>query len=317
MDMLKISGVSVDYAIPNFRIRALDSVRLDIPLGGYTLGVVGESGSGKTTLGLTMIGLIKPPGKIVAGSVEFEGNNILRMSKSELRNFRWKDISMVYQSAMNALNPVQTISSHIVEVIREHSKTSKGDAKEIARDLLIKVGIPAKRINSYPHELSGGMRQRAVIAMAMALSPKILIADEPTSALDVVVQDQILTLIKEQVTKNNLSLVFITHEISLLWGLVDNVAVMYEGEVVELGPLDRVLDDPLHPYTEMLLNSILTLESTDQVLANPTERRRSYSASSIGCKYTSRCIYGFEKCSTERPVLKEVKKGRWVSCHKY
>ena len=224
---------------------------------------------------------------------------------------------MVYQSAMNALNPVQTITSHIVEVILEHSDISKGDATEIAHDLLIKVGIPANRVNSYPHELSGGMRQRAVIALAMALSPKILIADEPTSALDVVVQDQILNLIKEQVVTNKLSLIFITHEISLLWGLVDNVAVMYQGEIVELGPLAKVLNDPMHPYTEMLLKSLLTLDSTEEMLANPIERQRKYLHDSIGCRYTSRCIYAFERCVAERPILREVEAGRWVSCHKY
>jgi peptide/nickel transport system ATP-binding protein len=314
--LLKISNVTVDYG-PK---RALDNVSLDIPLGGYTLGIVGESGSGKTTMGNTMMRLIKSPGKIVSGKVEFNGSDVLAMSSKELRNYRWKQISMVFQSAMNALNPVKTVSDHISEVLREHSDVKMSEARSVAEDLLVKVGIPANRIRSFPHEFSGGMRQRTVIAMALALSPRLLIADEPTSALDIVVQDQILALIQEQVSRQNLSLIFITHEISLLAGLVDNVAVMYEGELIELGQLNSVLSDPLHPYSEMLLESLLSLDSTRDALfkiGNTVESADFSSSLRIGCKYAARCNYRFERCLSERPLLREIEKGRWVSCHKY
>jgi len=310
--MLSISNLTVEYG----STRALENASLNFPLEGYTLGVVGESGSGKTTLGNSIMRLIRPPGKIVSGKIYFNDKDVMQMTPKELRSFRWKDISMIFQSAMNALNPVKTISDHIVEVLREHSDISLSEAKVRAEELLVSMGIPANRIRNYPHEFSGGMRQRAVIAMAVALSPRLLIADEPTSALDIVVQDQILALIQEEVLKHNLSLLFITHEISLLPGLVDNVAVMYAGEIVELGPIEKVLNDPLHPYTEMLLDSLLTLSSTRDMLNRPVQRQEA-GFPKEGCKYTTRCKYRMEICPRERPILTEVEKGRFVSCHKY
>lgn len=304
---------------------AVDNASLSVPKAGYTLGLVGESGSGKTTLGMSLMNLIEPPGRVTQGKIEYEDMNILEMSDLELRRFRWREVSMVHQSAMNALNPVETISGHIVEVLREHTDATKQEARQKAAQLLKSVGIKQERMDDYPHEFSGGMRQRAVIAMALALSPKLLIADEPTSALDVVVQKQILSLLKSEVKEKNRSLFFITHEIALLMGLVEEVAVMFRGEIVEKGPSSKVLFNPHHPYTEMLLSSLLTLDSGRQAVRG---RRTVITAedgngSQFGttdanyCKYASRCKYVFDRCRKERPLLKQVENERWVACHKY
>ncbi len=319
-DLLKVTDLTIEYAPKNRPSKtAIEKLSFAVPSSGYTLGVVGESGSGKTTLGLGIMDLIEPPGRTVTGSVEFMGRNILSMSPAELRRYRWQEVSMVFQSAMNSLNPVKTVSNHIAEVITEHSDATKSEAKEKSIRLLSDVGINRQRVNDYAHEFSGGMRQRVVIAMALALSPKLLIADEPTSALDVVVQEQILGLIKEKVSEYGLSLLFITHEISILDGLVDNVAVMFAGEIVEMSTIDNVVFEPLHPYTEMLIDSLLTVGSNSGKLSKamiPTEGLRSPIAA-VGCKYSNRCKYAFDRCKNERPLLKEAEFGRWVACHKY
>ncbi len=280
--------------------RALDQVTLEIPSSGYTLGLVGESGSGKTTLGMSIMNLIEPPGRITNGTVEYQGKNVLTMRESELNSYRWKEVSMVFQSAMNSLNPVKKASDHIVEVLRAHERIPKKEAKERATKLLVDVGIPADRTEAYPHEFSGGMRQRVVIAMALALSPKLLIADEPTSALDVVVQRAILKLLKKKVSGSGLSFLFITHELAILRGLVDNVAVLYAGRLVELGPAEKVLYDPLHPYTRMLVSSVLSMKSERSKLKEKSafsEQRKEIS----------------DKLRSSDYVLKEVEKGRWVA----
>lgn len=320
--MLRIANLTVEYHAENNRIvRALDNVSLNVPSDGYTLGVVGESGSGKTTLGLSIMNVIEPPGRILDGSdIEFGGGNVLTMTKKELRNYRWKQVAMVYQSAMNSLNPVKPISNPIVEVIRQHTDSTRAEAWEKATKLLSEVGINVARAGDYPHEFSGGMRQRVSVALALALSPKLLIADEPTSALDVVVQKQILALIRREVKEKNLSLIFITHEISLLCGIVENVAVMYKGEVVEIGPIDKILFEPLHPYTEILLATLLTMDSESKILSSEIAKKSAETMRSIAvkaCKYSNRCKYAFDRCRGERPSLREIEPGRWAACHKY
>lgn len=298
---------------------ALDEVSLSLP-EKHILGVVGESGSGKTTLGMSIMKLIDLPGKIVKGEVKYMGKDILGMTDRELRKYRWEEVSMIYQSAMNSLNPVRTISHPIAEVLMSHKRMPRREAYELAAKKLSEVGIHAERIFDYPHEMSGGMRQRVVIALALALSPKVLIADEPTSALDVVTQKHILELIKGEISDKGLSLVFITHEISLLNGLVNDIAVMYSGEVVEYGTFDELLNDPLHPYTEMLLSTLLTLDSSLAKISNIAIRESG--AGNLGnnvssCKYAKRCKYAFDRCWKERPMLLGIQKGRLVACHKY
>jgi peptide/nickel transport system ATP-binding protein len=298
--LLKLSQLSVGYGTPRNRVVAVDDLTLEIPTVGFTLGLVGESGSGKTTVGLSILRTIEPPGGILSGRIEYENEDVLSMSDDRLREYRWKQVAMVFQSAMNSLSPVKKVSDHIVQVIREHTRSSKRDAREKALGLLEDVGIEAERADGYPHEFSGGMRQRVVVAMALALSPKLLIADEPTSALDVVVQRQILSMLKKTVTKSRLSLIFITHELAILRNLVDNIAVMRRGRIVELGPTEKILFEPMHPYTQMLVNSVLPLDLE-------RENIRELSAT-IRQKRTA--LTGIRNV---RVPLREVDRGRWVA----
>jgi ABC-type dipeptide/oligopeptide/nickel transport system ATPase component len=333
--LLSVSDLTVKYFSDGVGKTAINKAALSIPSTGYTVGIVGESGSGKTTLGMSILNAIDPPGKITQGTILYQGKNVLRMSERQLRRYRGKEVSVIYQSALNSLNPVKRIADHVIEVLRAHN-TPKDTARLKAAQMLSEVGIKIERANDYPHELSGGMRQRVVIAMALALSPKILIADEPSSALDVVVQRQILQLLKREIEQRGLSLVFITHEIALLNGLVDNVIVMYSGEIIEQGPIGKVLYHPKHPYTEMLLGSLLTLEPklTNESSAaeqpnnppaaitngdSPTkDSTRRMTTDDNYCKYAGRCKYVFDRCWNEKPILKNSgEQDRSVACHKY
>jgi peptide/nickel transport system ATP-binding protein len=316
--LLNISDLTVQYRLRKRATVAMDGVSLEIPVSGYTVGVVGESGSGKTTLGMGIMNMIEKPGEVVSGSVLFQGKEVLGLSDEMLRGYRWQQVAMVYQSAMNSLNPLTSALDHVVEVFLEHTQMSKAEARQEAIRLLSEVGIRPERARSFPHEFSGGMRQRIVIAMALALKPKILIADEPTSALDVVVQKQILRLLKREVAKNGLSLIFITHEIALLPGLVDNVVVMYKGQIVEQGPLATVIYSPKHPYTEMLVNSLLSMDSTRESLGKKVPESDDFVAlGADACKFTNRCKYAFERCRVEKPLLLQTDGDRLVACHKY
>lgn len=320
--LLSVNEITVEYSTPGLAITALDSVSLSIPSKGYSLGIVGESGSGKTTLAMSIMNAVELPGRITHGQIEFEGENILDMSHAELLKYRWEKVAIIYQSAMNSLNPVKCVRDPIQEVLQRHKLMSKRNAKAEAERLLAEVGIKPERVLDYPHEFSGGMKQRVVIALALALSPDLLIADEPTSALDVVTAASILSLIKREMTQKERSLVFITHDIAILRSVVDNLALMYAGEVVEIGPLEEVLRHPLHPYTEMLLGTLLTLNSTPDILSRAeTGKKDGGILQAImlrtGCKYSGRCPYAFQRCQVERPRLTQVENGRWVSCHKY
>jgi peptide/nickel transport system ATP-binding protein len=312
--LIRATDVSVEYYVGGRTTRALAGVSLDVKPSGYKLGVVGESGSGKTTLGLSMMNLIEAPGKVVGGRMEYDGKNVFDLPEEEARQFRWKEVAMVFQSAMNAFSPVKKASDHITEVIVQRTDMPKSEAREKALSLLSEVGIQSDHADDFPHEMSGGMKQRAMIAMALSLSPKALIADEPTSALDVVVQKQILQLLKREVSRLGLSMVFITHDIPLLWGLVDDVAVMFAGEVVEKGPISRILRAPMHPYTEQLISSLLTLDSDVKM----SEAKASLFApvAEQGCRYRYRCKYAFDRCAHESPKLK-MQDDTLVACHKY
>ena len=263
------------------------------------------------------MGLINNPGKITTGEIAYKGADILKMTPDELRSYRWKEVSMIFQSAMNSLNPVKRSADHITEVIRDHSKKSRSEARETALRLLSEVGIEKDHADDFPHELSGGMRQRVVIALALALSPKLIIADEPTSALDVVVQKQILALLKREISERGLSLIFITHDLPILAGLVDYISVMFAGEIVEYGEAEDIFKTPLHPYTEALLSSLLTLDSKENPRSLSELRETHKPVASVGCKYQNRCRYAFDRCKTERPMLLEAETGRMVACHKY
>ena len=317
-ELLEVSDLSVEYRIGELIIHAIDQVSISLREGG-SLGIVGESGSGKTTLGMGIMKLIEPPGRISSGQVGYMEKKVLDLSDKELRKYRWEEVAMIYQSAMNSLNPVKTITHPIAEVLRYHKRLSKGEAFDETIKLLQDVGISRDRALSYPHEMSGGMRQRVVIALALALSPKLLIADEPTSALDVVTQKQILTLIRKQNVEHGRSLIFITHEIALLNGLVEEIAIMYAGEIVERGALEEVISTPFHPYTEMLLGTILTVESPMRDLSrySSVSKEKTVSKDVNACRYANRCKYVFDRCTKEKPLLKRTETDRLVACHKY
>lgn len=313
--ILKSTDLTVEYVASGARKKAVDGVCLDIFGSGYKLGLVGESGSGKSTLGLALMDLIEPPGRIARGRVEYMGQDVLTMSQEDARRYRWKEVSMVFQSAMNALSPVKKASDHITEVISQREDVPKATARERALRLLAEVGIEADFADHYPHELSGGMKQRVMIAMALALSPKLLIADEPTSALDVVIQRQILSLLRREVSMKSLSMVLITHDLPILSSLVDDVAVMFAGEVVEKGPVQKVFGEPRHPYTRELVSSLLTLDSNEGALLSGPQANQFSGAAESGCKYRLRCRYAFDRCRTDKPLLKDIGSGESVACH--
>ena len=324
-DLLHASQISVLYPSRSDGGKeklALNNVSLRIPEERYTIGIVGESGSGKTTLGMSLMRLIRKPGRITSGRIEYRGSNVLDFSDKELRSYRGPAISMIFQSSMNALNPVKRASDHIVELLQDRSGIAKRESREISEKLLSEVGLDKSHFADFPHQMSGGMRQRVMIALSLALSPKLVIADEPTSALDVVVQKQILALLKREIDERGLSLIYITHDLPILYGLVQEIAVMYAGEIIEQGPSQRIFSSPLHPYTEDLLSSLLTIDTAKEASAQATcsEIRLvtdRLHRSRAGCPYQDRCKYAFSKCRTEKPHLNEVEPGRLVSCHKY
>ncbi|MDA4112595.1 MAG: ABC transporter ATP-binding protein [Thaumarchaeota archaeon] len=299
-NLVEIMDLVVEYPNQGTPLRAVDHVSLEVKRG-EVLGLVGESGCGKTTLGLTLLRM-NAPGRVTGGSVQVDSVDILSLGKEELRRYRWEKTSMVFQSAMNALDPVKTIESQIVETMVQHSNTNKEAARRKVRDLLSIVHIDPTRATSYPHELSGGMKQRVVIAMALCLSPKLLIADEPTTALDVVVQAGILRTIKRLQEEMGLSVIIITHDISIMSEMSNRIAVMYGGKIVEIGPTKDILESPMHPYTQALLRAIPDLGDKATIkgipgappnLADPPK----------GCRFHPRCPHAFERCRNESPEL--------------
>ncbi|MEL9908375.1 MAG: ABC transporter ATP-binding protein [Desulfurococcus sp.] len=314
--ILDVRNLKTYFYTARGMVRAVDDVSFTLNKG-ESLGIAGESGCGKSTLAYSLIRLVPPPGKITGGQIIFKGKNVLEMSEDEFRReVRWKGISMVFQGAMNALNPVYTIGDQIAEVLMLHQGYSKKEALETAAKMLQMVGIDPKRLKSYPHELSGGMKQRVVIAMALALNPPVVIADEPTTALDVVVQAQIMNLLKRLKKELGLSIILISHDLSLIAEIADKIAVMYGGEIIEYGPSEAIYNRPMHPYTIGLLGSIPRLhgELRDLTwipgfppdLANPPP----------GCRFMPRCPKAFNKCS-EKPPLVEVEPGHYVKCWLY
>ena len=306
--LVSIKNLCVDFKVRNGLVRAVDSVTFDI-MPGEILGLAGESGSGKSTIASSILRLIDDQAKI-SGEITWGKSNLLKLNSQQVRQYRWKLISMVFQGAMNSLDPVFTVSDQIIETIRAHNiNITKERAKVTALDLIKKVGIDQLRAYDYPHQLSGGMRQRVMIAMALALKPKLLIADEPTSALDVVTQRQIVELLREMQREYNLSVLFITHDLPLLSGICDRMAVMHKGRIVEIGTHDEVLGTPKHPYTELLINSVPSLSK--KILGNVTyvddERIREVQG---GCKFRSRCHNQIEMCKSVDPKLRLVKGSR-------
>ncbi|MEM0246989.1 MAG: ABC transporter ATP-binding protein [Desulfurococcaceae archaeon] len=297
-------------------VRAVDGVNLDMN-SGEGLGLAGESGCGKSTLAYSIVRLVPPPGRIVDGQVIFKGIDILKMDESEFRKkVRWRGISMIFQGAMNALNPVYTIGDQLAEVLMLHENLTKREALEEASRLLEMVGIERKRLKSYPHELSGGMKQRVVIAMALALKPPLVIADEPTTALDVVVQAQIMNLLKKLKKELQLSIMLISHDLSIIAEIADKLTIMYGGRIVERGPSDSVYLDPKHPYTQGLLGAIPRLKGELRSLAWIPGAPPDLTRPPPGCRFAPRCKYASERCQKD-PHEVEVGKDHYVACWLY
>ena len=311
--MLAVSDLHVWFELPGGReLHAVRGIDFFVA-AGERFGLVGESGCGKTTAILALMGLL-PPNASVAGQVLLDGENVLARGEESAAPHRWREIAMVFQGAMNAFNPVRTIGAQIVEPMELHDIADGRDALRRARELLEIVGIPGDRVSRYPHEFSGGMRQRAAIAMALACTPKVLLADEPTTALDVMVQAQILELLTSLTNDFGLTLVLVTHDLPVVAQVCERAAVMYAGRVAELGSVDRLFHDPRHPYTRLLFAATPDLYGDEAVASIPGAPPRLDRAL-VGCPFAPRCDRAFSPCPTVTPRLLEVEPGHIAACH--
>ena len=316
---LLVKNLKVSFATPVKELVAVRGISYQLNQG-ETLALVGESGCGKTVSALSILRLIEePPGKIMSGEILFNGKDLLKLTKRELQVHRGKDIAMVFQDPMTSMNPVLTIGEQIIETILRHTSLSRKEAREKSLKLLeqVEIASPKEKLDQYPHQLSGGMRQRAMIAMALSCSPRILIADEPTTALDVLIQAQILDLLKKIKNETQMSILLITHDLGVVAEIAKRVMVMYAGEIVESGPVLDLFRSPLHPYTIGLMKSIPTLEPTQGKLSKLNEIPGvvpSLSQIPSGCPFHPRCPSAETRCKTEKPKLKKIANEYSVSC---
>ena len=316
---LLVKNLKVSFATSKKELIAVRGISYQLNQGEI-LALVGESGCGKTVSALSILRLIQePPGKIVSGEILFAGKDLLKLKKKELQDLRGKDIAMIFQDPMTSLNPVLTIGEQIIETLLRHTSLSRKKAREKSFRLLEQVEIPSpkQKLDQYPHQLSGGMRQRVMIAMALSCSPRILIADEPTTALDVLIQAQILSLLKKIKNDTQMSILLITHDLGVVAEVAERVMVMYAGEIVESGLVKDLFRSPLHPYTIGLMESIPTLESTQQKLSKLKEISGtvpSLSQVPSGCPFHPRCSAAETRCKTDKPKLKKISQTHSVSC---
>ena len=315
--ILELKDLSVKYFTSDGTVEAVNGISLQVDRG-ETLGLVGETGAGKTTAALSILRLLPdPPGKIVGGDIRFQGESLLEKTEKEMRAIRGGQISMIFQDPMTALNPVIRVGEQIAEVILLHDKISKAEAERRALEMLELVGIPAERGSEYPHQFSGGMKQRVVIAIALACSPALLLADEPTTALDVTIQAQVLELINQLQEKLHTATILITHDLGVVAETCSKVAVMYAGEIVESGSLADLFDRAAHPYTVGLFQSIPSLEEDVDLLRPIPGLMPDPNALPQGCKFHPRCPYADERCRTVQPPVKELSLGHLVKCLRF
>src|SRR5436305_6956473 len=315
--VLAVRDLAVEFATTDGVVAAVNGVGFDLA-AGETLAILGESGSGKSVTAQAVMGLVERPGRVVGGTVSFEGRDLLAASAEQRRRVRGRGLAMVFQDPLSALNPVWSVGSQIGELFRVHRGATRKEARRRAVELLERVRIPAAaaRVGEYPHQFSGGMRQRVMIAMALALDPKVLIADEPTTALDVTVQAQILELLDDLRAETGMGLLLITHDLGVVAETANRVAVMYAGRIVETGPTDAVLAAPAHPYTEGLLASVPRAQSSREERLRPIPGAPpSLARIPPGCPFHPRCPYVVDRCRTERPPLAPVRSGvRAAAC---
>ena len=311
--LLEVDGLHVWFDLPGSQVHAVQGVSFELA-PGERFGLVGESGCGKTTTVRAIMGLL-PPNSSLAGEVRINGINILAGGEDSVRRYRWKDIAMVFQGAMNALNPVKKVGWQIAEPMAFHGVAEGKTALKRAGELLELVGIPAKAAERYPHEFSGGMRQRASIAMALACDPKILLADEPTTALDVMVQAQILELLTRLSAELGLAVILVTHDLPVVAQVCDRAAVMYAGEIAETGPMETLYHAPQHPYTRLLFAATPDLYGEEAVTSIPGAPPRLDRKSS-GCSFRPRCDVPLERCATDHPDLLQLGGGHLAACHR-
>ncbi|WP_374446901.1 ABC transporter ATP-binding protein [Stella sp.] len=316
--LLRVEDLKVEFPTRRGRLVAVDGVSFDIA-PGEVLGVVGESGAGKSMTGSAIIGLLEPPGRIAGGSISLDGRRIDNLPYEEMRQIRGKHIGAIFQDPLTSLNPLYSVGKQLVETIQTHSDLSPTAARERALSLLREVGIPApeRRIEQYPHQFSGGMRQRVVIALALCANPRLIVADEPTTALDVSIQAQIIALLKRLCREHGTAVMLVTHDMGVIAETADRVAVMYAGRIAEIGPVREVIKNPKHPYTVGLMGSIPRIGHGDERLTQIEGSMPRLTEIPTGCAFNPRCPLVFDRCRRERPDLIDVGPFHRVSCWKY
>ena len=312
MPLLQVENLSVSFRTSRGSFRALDGIDFTME-DGESLGLVGKSGCGKTTIARSILRLL-PGNAEVSGRILFRGRDILSLNRDDLAKLRWRDVALVTQSAMNALDPVYRVGDQIIEAIRAHQRLTRTAAWARAERLFETVGLKPEWVRRYPHEFSGGMRQRAIIAMAIALNPPLIIADEPTTALDVIIQDQVFAEIDSIRREHRTALVLITHDISLVAENCDRLAIVYAGNIVEMGPTQTILSKPMHPYTIGLQNAYADLDNSSRELISIAGAPPDLLDPPAGCRFAPRCPFAREQCAIA-PDLKQREDGHWVRCH--
>lgn len=314
MKLLEVENLTTYYKLKEGYVRACENINLHLEQG-EALGLVGESASGKTTAALSLIKLLPENAHIMEGKIKIEGRDIAGATEEELRRIRWKEIAIIFQGAMNALNPVSRVGDQIVEALRIHEKMTEKEACRRVAELFEQVEIEPCRVREYPHEFSGGMRQRVMIAMAISCNPKIVIGDEPTTALDVMVQAQVLLLLEQLRRDRKMGMILITHDLSVVGETCDRVAVMYAGRIVESGSTVNVFESPVHPYTRALIAAFPNIEGERCLASSIPGNPPNLLYPPDGCRFHERCGLALERCRVEDPVTSEVAAGHAASCH--